>query len=166
MLFKEPIFVYILSRIKTMLSPSQIHTLTRLSLFSLFLYSATIKWLQQIKFTLELAKSPLIPEMFIAPLAYTIPVIEIAICILLFIERTKKVGIYLSFALMLLFTLYLVALITIPTNGEIIPCACGGILGGMSYPVHIAFNIFFFTLVALVGIYTSEEKQVLVKQTA
>jgi hypothetical protein len=30
-------------------------------------------------------------------------------------------------------------------------------LGGMSYPVHIAFNIF-FTLVALVGIYTSEDK--------
>jgi hypothetical protein len=124
------------------------------ALFTLFLYSALMKSWYPMKFRIELARSPLVPEILILPISYFLPTIEFIVCMCLLIEKTRKTGAYIALSLMTAFTLYLLILVSFPYH-ENIPCACGGILGGMSYPVHIAFNIF-FTLVALVGIYTSE----------
>jgi hypothetical protein len=120
----------------------------------LFLYSGLTKLIESENFLWELAKSPLLSSIYIHPefIRYPLPILEVSIANALLFDRTRKVGLYLSFVLMVCFTLYLVILVTQFAN---LPCSCGGILGGMSYPVHIAFNIV-FTLVALVGIYTSD----------
>lgn len=125
------------------------------SLAVLFVYSAIVKLFHHDTFFLELSRSPLIPNEMVHLISFLIPTVEILLAIGLLIQRTNLIGLYGSFFLMLCFTFYLVILTNFFAN---IPCACGGILGGMSYPVHIAFNIF-FTFVALVGIYTSEEQQ-------
>jgi hypothetical protein len=128
---------------------------TCILLFALFLYSSLIKLVESQKFLWELTTSPLLSYLSISPglIQYPLPITELSIAISLFFDNTRKVGLYFSFTLMVLFTFYLSVLFTQFAN---IPCACGGILGGMSYPVHIAFNIF-FTLVAVVGIYTSAD---------
>jgi len=131
-----------------------ISSIVRIALFGLFAYAALMKYLGHLKFMIELAKSPFINEILILPISYLLPAVELVLSLCLVFKRTKMVGLYAAFGLMLLFTLYLLALVMLPAS-ETIPCACGGILGGMSYPVHIAFNIA-FTLIALVGIYTSE----------
>jgi hypothetical protein len=119
----------------------------------LFIYSSIIKLLHHDTFVLDIARSPLIPNEIVSTVSLLIPFIEIFIVAALLFQKTMLLGLYSSLFLMLSFTLYLITLTSFFGN---IPCACGGILGGMSYPVHIAFNIF-FTLVALVGIYTSED---------
>lgn len=125
----------------------------RLLLLALFLYSGWSKVIGLRSFRLNLARSPLLEVEVIWLLTYLLPAVELIAAMLLLFERTKSLGFLLCFFLMVFFSLYLISLATIFTN---VPCSCGGILGGMSYPVHIAFNIF-FTLVALVGIYTCED---------
>jgi hypothetical protein len=127
---------------------------TRLALMLLFLYAGTTKLVGGKIFTQEMMRSHLLPETIIYLLRWIIPCVELSVGFMLLKESTKLWGFYASFFLMVSFTTYLISLIIIFIYP---PCACGGILGGMSYPVHIAFNIF-FTLVALLGIYTSEEK--------
>ena len=123
------------------------------TLLAILLMYASIEKLRDVNlFTLQMYKSPLLPEKFIPFLAILIPVVEILLAFMLYLPKTKSIGFYGSFFLMLCFSFYLIVLTSFFSN---IPCACGGILGGMSYSVHIAFNIF-FTLVALVGIYTDD----------
>lgn len=148
----------------TIFKPHTINLAMQILLAMLFVYSALTKLLESAKFSKEMLFSPLLPEFSIQYLVYVVPLVEIAAVVCLFYSHPtiRKIGFYLSFFMMLCFTLYLTVLYTQFAN---IPCACGGILGGMSYPVHIAFNIF-FTLVALVGIYTNEDKPTSEPQTA
>jgi hypothetical protein len=134
----------------------------RILLFLLFFYAASQKVLHPEQFRKELAISPLFSGEMASILLFAVPFIEIVLIVGLTIEHIQKFALYGAFALMVSFTVYILILIT---NFSTIPCACGGILGGMSYPVHIAFNIF-FTLVALLGIYTSEDKPTTAPQSA
>lgn len=122
-------------------------------LIVLFLYSSVIKVISFQKFITELHKSPLFPNFLVLFIGICTILAEALIVLLLATRHKKLWGYYASFFLMLTFSLYLIVLTTAFVN---VPCSCGGILGGMSYPVHIAFNIF-FTFVALVGIYTCED---------
>jgi hypothetical protein len=132
---------------------SVIQAILQIALVSLFAYSGAVKLFDRTTFVFALVKSPLIPASEIITLiSYSLPLIELLIAGALLFEKTKLIGFYLSFFLMSLFTVYLIVLVSAFSN---LPCSCGGILGGMSYPVHIAFNIV-FTLVALAGIYTSD----------
>jgi uncharacterized membrane protein YphA (DoxX/SURF4 family) len=124
----------------------------RFLLVVLFLYAGTAKLIAGKTFIQEMMRSQLLPDAAVYLLRWLIPCAELLIGLVLLKESTVKLGMQASFFLMTSFTAYLIALVVIFIEP---PCACGGILGGMSYPVHIAFNIF-FTLVALVGIYTSE----------
>ena len=130
-----------------------INLVTRFLLMALFLYAGTTKLFGGQNFIQEMMRSKLLPVSMIYILRWLIPILELFIGITLLKESTKNVGIQAAFFLMTSFTAYLIALVIIFVYP---PCACGGILGGMSYPAHIAFNIF-FTLVALLGIYTNEE---------
>lgn len=134
----------------------------RISLLALFIYSGLSKVIGFEKFSISIARSPLITDDILWLVAYGVPIVELICSILLWFDKTKYQGFILSFFLLLIFTLYIMALIILFTN---VPCSCGGIFGSMSYPVHIAFNIF-FTLVALVGIYTSEDKPISEPQAA
>lgn len=116
----------------------------------LFLYAALSKLLILGKFQEQLAESPLIPVSIIRPVSMGLPILELTIPVLLNIERLRKLGLYLSFFLMSFFSLYLIVLTTTSAH---VPCACGGILGKMSYSVHILFNIF-FTILTFIGLLT------------
>lgn len=113
----------------------------------LFLYAAISKLTIFVEFQEQMMQSPLIPRSFIPFLAVAIPGGEIIIAWLLVFERTKQIGFYLAFFTMLIFTLYLIILVSVAENA---PCSCGGILSSLSYPQHIVLN-FAFTLIALNG---------------
>lgn len=113
----------------------------------MLLYAGTSKLVIINQFHDQMMESPLIPRPLIPMLAWLIPISEIAIAWLLVFEKTRKVSFYLSFFLMLVFTLYLTKLKIFAENA---PCACGGVLGSVGYMEHILFNLF-FTFIALYG---------------
>lgn len=110
----------------------------RYLLVVLFLYASVSKLTVHTLFFSQLEQSPLIPINFTYIISYALPILEIVIAILLINKNSLFLGYISSFVLMLLFTVYLIALVSLYNR---IPCACGGILGNMSYTVHITFNI-------------------------
>lgn len=114
----------------------------------LFMYAAVVKAMDYGLFLSDMSKSPLLVKYDKTLLGPGVLGVEFLIVALLSFGATRKSGLFLSFFVMLLFTLYLSTLYFFYTN---IPCSCGGILGKMSYPAHIAFNGV-FTLLAATGV--------------
>jgi uncharacterized membrane protein YphA (DoxX/SURF4 family) len=108
----------------------------------LFIYAATSKLLDYDKFKIQLGQSPLLTR-FADSVAWVIPTIEIGITIMLAIPRMRIKGLYTSFAMMILFTSYIVA---ITKFSEYIPCSCGGVLQHLSWTQHLYFNLAFIAL--------------------
>jgi hypothetical protein len=113
----------------------------------LFLYTAVYKIIDFSNFRAVIGQSPLITK-FAPYLAVGVPLAEIAISGLLIFSRWRIVGLCASFALMLVFTFYIVILLNLHTH---LPCSCGGIIQEMSWQQHLVFNIVFL-LLALTGI--------------
>jgi hypothetical protein len=82
-------------------------------------------------------------------LYWLIPTIEVGLCVLLVITKTRLMGLYGSLILMSSFTLY-IAIVMTGVFGRV-PCSCGGIFRNMSHGTHLLFNLFFVVL-ALLGI--------------
>jgi len=122
-------------------------TILRYLLVILFIYAATAKALNYKVFVADIAKSPLLGNLNNTILAPLVLGLEFLTAGLLQFKATIKPGFYLSSFLMLTFTLYLGTLYFFYTN---IPCSCGGILGRMSYPIHISFNLL-FTILSFAG---------------
>lgn len=118
----------------------------------LFLYAATSKLMEYDKFLLQMGKSPIITD-FANILVWLVPTLEIAISISLMFEKTRLMGLYAAFALMLLFTLYIYAILN---YSDFIPCSCGGVLQKMTWNQHLVFNIVFVAL-GIVGILLQEK---------
>ncbi|WPQ60700.1 hypothetical protein SIO70_20315 [Chitinophaga sancti] len=114
----------------------------------LFMYAAVVKAMDYGLFLADMSKSPLLVKYDKQLLGPGVLGVEFLIVALLSFAATRQSGLFLSFFTMLLFTLYLSTLYFFYTN---IPCSCGGILGKMSYPTHIAFNAG-FTLLAATGV--------------
>lgn len=114
----------------------------------LFAYAALSKLLDFQNFKVQLEKSPLLTS-FSALLVVTIPLLEILISVILLINRTRLIGLYASFTLMVLFTGYIFAILHFSPS---IPCSCGGILAKMGWNTHLYFNILFVGL-ALTAIF-------------
>lgn len=123
-------------------------------IITLFVYAATAKLLDYYNFQFGLTESP-----FIAPfaniLAWGVPVTEYLIVALLVLPATRLPGLYASFVLMSLFTIYIAAMLLSSSD---IPCSCGGVLEEMSWSTHIVFNCFFVALSAW-GIYLHRKKR-------
>src|SRR5450432_1585243 len=110
----------------------------------LFIYAAASKLLDYQKFKVQLGQSPLL-TIFATQIAWTIPLIEIFISLLLSFKKTKIIGLFASFYIMVLFTMYI---IIITRFSDYIPCSCGGILQHMTWNQHLFFNIIFIVLAA------------------
>lgn len=117
-------------------------------LCTLFMYAGLVKALDYSLFLSDMSKSPLLVKYDKSLLAPSVLGSEFLIVGLLCFSATRKPGLLLAFFVMLLFTFYLGTLYFFYTN---IPCSCGGILGKMSYPVHIGFNAA-FTVLAATGV--------------
>jgi len=113
----------------------------------LFLYAGSSKLFDYANFKLQLSKSPITTH-FASMLSWLVPSIEIVISILLLIRRTIKISLYASFALMIVFTSYVIVILNF---SDFIPCSCGGVLQNMDWDQHLIFNVF-FTIMAATGI--------------
>lgn len=116
-------------------------------LIILFVYTALSKLLDYQTFKGQLAKSPYISP-FAGLTAWALPAGELLIVGALLLTRTRLIGLYASFALMLLFTIYIYVMLH---YSPYVPCSCGGVLSQLSWEQHLLFNIV-FTILALTGI--------------
>lgn len=119
----------------------------------LFLYTAISKYHEFHSFRNILAKSPLIGN-FSFVIAWLLPAVELLTAVLLLITRTRSLGLYFSFFLMSLFTVYIGYMIAFTPH---LPCSCGGVIRKMSWQGHLFFNLC-LTVLGAVGI-SLEKKQ-------
>lgn len=130
-----------------MLRKSVLETISLLFIL-LFVYTAVSKFLDYENFQVVIGQSPLLTR-FAPILAIAVPVAEIIIALLLAIPRYRGAGLYASFAMMVLFTTYIIVLVTL---SEKIPCSCGGVISRMTWVQHLYFNIC-FVLLAMLGMW-------------
>jgi putative oxidoreductase len=115
----------------------------------LFLYTAFSKWFQFDIYVYDLNRSKFLQS--VAPLlSVTVPGLEMIAAILLFVHKTRNIGLYLSLFLMLCFTIYVGYIVLFFTSADW-PCTCGGIIRELSWPGHLVFNLV-WTFLALIGI--------------
>lgn len=126
-----------------------IKTVSFLLIF-LFIYAAISKLIDYERFKIQLGQSPIL-NTYANLIAWTIPLIEIIASVLLVFNSTRIIGLYLSFSLMTMFSIYIY---TITHFSEYVPCSCGGILEHMSWNQHLVFNLF-FVILSLVSIFLS-----------
>jgi len=125
----------------------------------LFVYAAASKLMDMEKFRAQAGQSPLIYP--VANLViWTVPLLEILISILLIIPRSRLLGFYSSFGLMVLFSSYIVILLRF---SDFVPCSCGGVLEKMTWTQHLVFNIA-FVLLGLAGIILEVKQEALLTE--
>ncbi|MDF0709053.1 MauE/DoxX family redox-associated membrane protein [Flagellimonas okinawensis] len=124
----------------------------KLLLGMLFIYTATGKLMHLDIFQMRLEQMP-----YISPLAsslkWLVPFAELVIVGLLLIGKYRALGMYASFILLGLFTMYIMAVLRF---NEHVPCSCGGVLSALSWRDHILFNGAFM-LLALTAIRLSRK---------
>lgn len=120
----------------------------------LFTYTAISKILDYENFKIQLSSFPYLP-FFIKYFVWVIPLSELIIVALLTLYPRRLAGFYASTFLLILFTIYLFAVIMFAPD---IPCTCGGILQQLSWKAHIIFNSSFI-LLGLIGIWLEKLKR-------
>lgn len=101
----------------------------------------------------QLSQSPMIGK-WASAFTICLPAAELALVLLLLVERTKRTGVLLSLALISAFTTYIILMLKFSYH---VPCSCGGLLGKgiiwdgkvmlkMSWVQHIYFNLVFVYL--------------------
>lgn len=113
----------------------------------LFIYAATSKLLDFDTFRIQLGQSPLL-NAFADWVSIGVPVIEIVIAIALMLPKFRLTGLYSSYLLMSMFTMYIYIILN---YSAFVPCSCGGILQKMTWNEHLLFNSVFL-LLAIIGI--------------
>ena len=112
----------------------------------LFTYTGIDKLMEYDLFKKQIEVSPIISPF--AFLAKALPFFEIVICLLLVIPKFRLTGLYFSTFIMILFTLYVIAIIAIDKT---LPCTCGGVIQELSWNAHLIFNCF-FVMLGFIGI--------------
>lgn len=113
----------------------------------LFVYTSISKLLDYSVFSRQLSQSPFITQ-YAAIISWALPLGELIIAGLLLVNKTRLQGLYASFFLLCLFTLYLSAMLR---YSPYIPCSCGGVLQHLSWQAHIIFNSA-FVIITTIGI--------------
>lgn len=110
----------------------------------LFTYAAASKILDFENFQIQLGQSPLLSA-FAEYVSIAVPVVELILVVLLMFTKSRLLGLYGSFALMTMFSAYIVIILNF---SSFTPCSCGGILEKMTWTQHLIFNIVFVLLSA------------------
>jgi hypothetical protein len=111
-------------------------------LIFLFIYTASNKLSDVEAFRTVLSKSPLLKEIAIW-LAWTVPLVEVVISLLLLIPKFRSAGLLLSSLLMAAFSVYILYMLLFVPH---LPCSCGGIIQQMNWTQHFIFNLVMFLL--------------------
>jgi putative oxidoreductase len=117
-------------------------------LLLLFLYASVSKFLDFKRFIDEMNNQPL-PNSWTPFLVWGIPFLEIAISAALLFEYTRLLALYASLVLMTLFTIY--AIMILVHFFPYVPCSCGGVIRKLTWPQHLALNLFYVAL-SVVGL--------------
>lgn len=120
----------------------------------LFVYAAISKLITFEAFQVQLTQSPLLSA-YANIIAYLVLGAELLFALLLCLKTTRLLGLYLSYGLMVAFTLYIYLILN---YSDFIPCSCGGILEKMGWNEHLWFNII-VSLLALVALFFEEHKR-------
>ncbi len=120
----------------------------------LWVYAATSKLLIYEEFHTQLSKSPFLSS-YSEVLVWAIPLSEYVLAGLLLFSKNLLAALYSSFSFMVLFTLYIVAILNFSNS---IPCSCGGIIAQLSWKEHLFFNIVFIFL-AFAGLVLLERQK-------
>lgn len=119
---------------------------------ALFGLTAVDKLIHFERFYTELGKSP-----FLAPyalvVAWATPIIELAVTLMLGINRWRLLGLYISVFLMSLFSAYIYLLLN---YSYYTPCLCSAALENLSWEEHLVFNLAFLAL-AIIGVLLKEK---------
>jgi hypothetical protein len=113
----------------------------------LFTYTAISKILDGKLFYNTLLISPLLHN-WSSVLSWLIPAVELITAIVLFIPPIRWAGLYLSLALMLIFTIYIAYMLY---NQYKLPCSCGGVFKILSWKDHLLMNTI-LTIFAFVAV--------------
>ncbi|RQO77791.1 hypothetical protein DBR40_07390 [Pedobacter sp. KBW01] len=114
----------------------------------LFFYTACSKMITYSSFNKILSELPYLASLH-AILAPAFIGLEVVLGILLIIPRTRIKGLWGAMLLMMVFTVYLGYNIIERTK---LPCSCGGVISGMTWPHHLLFNSAFIAM-AIAGLY-------------
>lgn len=117
-------------------------------LIIMWAYAAISKLLNLTDFKQALA-TQVFPKWIGKILVWVLPITELAVVGLLLFQKTQLLGMYASFGMMLLFTLYVGG--TVFNIYERHPCACGGLFAKLGWKKHFRVNIF-LTLLSIAGI--------------
>jgi len=101
----------------------------------------------------EILKSQAIPKWSVPILTVLLPVGELAVAFMLLFPETRLMGLYFSFGLMFIFTIYVWGIIY--QVYDIYPCPCGGIFRRIGWKRHLKVNMW-LTSIALLGILIME----------
>lgn len=114
----------------------------------LFLYTGINKLLDFSVFRIQLSDSAFMPDdraisgILSWIIAILVPFTEIIVSCLLFLPRTRRLGLLVSAILMSFFSLYVGAIIFfVPGNKQ--PCSCGGVYDNMNWNWHLGLNLAF-----------------------
>lgn len=103
----------------------------------LFCYASISKIMDFENFQVQIAQSPIFSSVA-GLISYGVLVVELLVSILLIFERSRMIGLYASFYLMVSFTIYIYVILNYSDN---VPCSCGGILEQMGWRTHFIFNV-------------------------
>lgn len=121
----------------------------------LLLYTGINKLLDQNMFIEQLSLNPLMYPIA-ERVAWMLPVSEFIIAIILFLPRTRKLGLVAALLMMIGFTAYVIYIIS---YNETLPCSCGGMLDFLSWPQHLVFNSVCIALLILVLRWSGKRKE-------
>lgn len=111
----------------------------------LFVYAAVSKLLEFQNFQAQLSQSPLLSA-YTGFISYVVLIVEFTIALVLAFPKTRYIGLLSSFALMIMFTGYIIIILN---YSSFIPCSCGGVLEKMGWKEHLIFNSIFSLLAAI-----------------
>ncbi|MFC4218968.1 MauE/DoxX family redox-associated membrane protein [Flagellimonas marina] len=111
----------------------------------LFLYAATSKLLDFQQFRVQLGQSPILTA-YADWVAWSIPLLEYVLALLLLFDLYRLLALYGAFGLMVMFTTYILLVLHF---SDYVPCSCGGVLEDLGWTEHVVFNLFFMVLAIL-----------------
>lgn len=114
----------------------------------LFLYAGLSKLLNM-KLTMHDMHNQPFPNWLGSFLAWTVPITEILISASLLFDKWRLSGLYASFILTTLFTLYAAAILLHFFSW--VPCGCGGIIRKLTWQQHFALTTG-YAIISFVGI--------------
>lgn len=116
-------------------------------LLVIWIYTGISKIMEGHDFRYQLGKWDFFKSL--APfISYAVPIVELLIAGLLIANRTRKIGLWASFILMLVFTTYVFLILRFAKE---LPCTCGGVLSELNWSQHLVLNVT-LTIFAYLGI--------------